>query len=104
MSHNKTTRRAFLRLVGAASGAAVLAACGATPTPTPLPKPTATPVPASPTKPPAPALEKNVTVYSVNGPEIVEPVLAPFIKKYPDLKVDIVYLPSTGEGINRLNA
>ncbi|WP_327092985.1 extracellular solute-binding protein [Nonomuraea sp. NBC_01738] len=47
---------------------------------------------------------KSVTVYAVSGPEVTDPILAEFKRKFPDIKVNKIALPGTGEAFARVRA
>lgn len=47
---------------------------------------------------------KTLTLYTVSGPEVTDPILAEFKAKHPDIKVNKIGLPGTGEAFARVRA
>ncbi|MCG5213784.1 extracellular solute-binding protein [Streptosporangium soli] len=47
---------------------------------------------------------KSLTLYSVSGPEVTDPILAEFKKSHPDIVVTKIALPGTGEAFARVRA
>ncbi|MFC4115131.1 extracellular solute-binding protein [Nonomuraea zeae] len=48
--------------------------------------------------------DNTVTVYSVSGPEVTDPILSEFKAKHPEIKVNKIGLPGTGEAFARVRA
>jgi iron(III) transport system substrate-binding protein len=48
--------------------------------------------------------DNTVTVYSVSGPEVTDPILNEFKAKHPEIKVNKIGLPGTGEAFARVRA
>ncbi len=85
---NKFTRRQFLKLAGAGSAAAVLAACGATPTTAPSGGESAQPT--------APAERKKVTFTMFGHPGMIEQMVPIFNQSQSE--VELVFERSEGQG------
>jgi len=93
------TRRDFIRLAGAGTGAAILAACGATPAPTVAPtaatqaEATAAPTAAAAeaTAPPATSAEKaHIIAVDTGDGAALTSTFKPFIEKNPNIEVEVI--------------